>query len=88
LRTFWHSFSASVLAGGVAYLGLNFFSTVFDLNTFWGIFLQGLLAGIMGIAAAIIVLGLMKSHELKEIWQTLHHRIWGSQIIGPDPDMV
>ncbi|MCC6290776.1 hypothetical protein IT398_01775 [Candidatus Nomurabacteria bacterium] len=88
LRTFWHSFSASVLAGGVAYLGLNLFSTVFDLNTFWGIFLQGLLSGIMGIIAAIIVLGLMKSHELKEIWQTLHRRIWGVQIIGPDPDMI
>lgn len=88
LRTFWHSFSASILAGGVTYLGLNFFSTIFDLNTFWGIFLQGLLAGVMGIATAVVILGLMKSNELKEIWQTLHHRIWGSQIIGPDPDMV
>lgn len=87
LRTFWHSFSASVLAGGVAYLGLNLFSRIFDLETFWGIFLQGLLAGLMGIAAAILVLRLMKSHELREIWQTLHHKIWGSQIVGPDPDL-
>ena len=87
LRTFWHSFSASVLAGGVAYLGLNIFSTIFDLDTFWGIFLQGFLAGILGLAAWLGVLYLMKSEELSEIWTTLHHKIWGSQIVGPDPEL-
>lgn len=87
LRTFWHSFSASIIAGGVAYLGLNFFSTILDLNTFWGIFLQGLFAGILGILAGILVLYLMKSAELREIWRTFHHKIWGSQIVGPDPEL-
>lgn len=86
-RTFWHSFSASVLAGAVAYLGLNFFSTIFNLNTFWGIFLQGLLAGILGISAGIIVLYLIKSRELREIWRTFHHKIFGAQIVGPDPEL-
>lgn len=87
LRTFWHSFSASIMAGGVAYLGLNFFSTILDLNTFWGIFLQGFLAGIGGIVAGVLVLYLMKSAELREIWRTFHHKIWGSQIVGPDPEL-
>lgn len=87
LRTFWCSFSASVLAGAVTYLGLRYFDDIFDINTFWGIFAQGLLGGLLGIAAGIAVLWLMKSRELAVIWQTLHHRIRGTTIIGPDPDL-
>ncbi len=86
-RSFWHSFSASVLAGVVTYLFLNILSTVFNLNTFSGIFLQGLLAGLAGIAALIFFLHQFGSHELRIVWQTLHRKIWGSQIVGPDPDL-
>lgn len=87
LRTFWHSFSASVLAGGLAYLTLNLFSHLFDLNTFWGILGQGLAAGVVGIIAGIGLLWLMGSEELRTIWRTLHHKILGSQIVGPDPEL-
>lgn len=87
LRTFWHSFSASILAGVVAYLALSFFSVIFNLNTFTGIFLQGLFAGLAGLAALVFFLHQFGSHELRVVWQTLHRKIFGSQIIGPDPDL-
>lgn len=88
LRTFWHGFSASVFAGGAAYLGLNIFNQVLNLNTFWGIFLQGLFSGLLGVAVWLLTLYLIKSEELRDIRRALHHKIWGSQVIGPDPELV
>jgi putative peptidoglycan lipid II flippase len=87
LRTFWCSFSASVIAGAFAYLALNFFSNIFDLEIFWGIFAQGLLAGLVGVGTGIGLLYLLGSAELQTIWQTLHRKIWKTQIVGPDPDL-
>ena len=74
--TLFHTFSASVIMGAVSYLGLNIFDDFFNLNTTFGIFMQGFLAGIMGIITWVIVLKLLKNQELEEIWRTLHHKIW------------
>jgi len=74
--TLFHSFSASVMMGFVAYLGLNIFDNFFDLDKLHGIFLQGLLAGLLGLLAGVIVLKLLKNRELEEVWSTLHHKIW------------
>ena len=84
-RTFWQSFSASVLMGFVAYLLLNALDTVFNLQTTPGIFLQGLFAGLGGLAAGALVLHLLGNAEIREIWKTLHRKIWKAKFIGPDP---
>jgi hypothetical protein len=44
----------------VAYLSLNILSPVFGTTTFWGVFLQGFISGILGIVVAIIVLYLLQ----------------------------
>ncbi len=75
-RTLFHSFSASVIMGLISYLGLNIFDEIFNLDTLFGIFMQGFLAGILGIVSGIIVLKLLKNKEIEEIWRTLHHKIW------------
>ena len=74
--TLFHTFSASVIMGAVSYLGLNIFDNFFNINTTFGIFMQGFLAGIMGIITWVIILRLLKNQELEEIWRTLHHKIW------------
>jgi putative peptidoglycan lipid II flippase len=74
--TFFHSFSASVIMGLVSYLCLNIFDNIFDLSTVLGVFMQGLLSGIIGIVVGIIVLNLLHNQEIREIWRTLHHKIW------------
>jgi putative peptidoglycan lipid II flippase len=74
--TLFQSFSASVVMGFVAYLGLNIFDDWFNLNKLYGIFLQGLFAGILGIIAGVIILKLLGNKEIQEIWTTLHHKIW------------
>ncbi|MCX6717442.1 MAG: hypothetical protein NTU76_02090 [Candidatus Taylorbacteria bacterium] len=84
LNTLFKSFSASIIMGFVAYVGLNIFDNVFNINTLIGIFLQGLCAGIMGIVSAIIVLKLLKSLELSEIWETMHKKIWKAKTIVPE----
>lgn len=84
-RTFWESFSASVIMGFVAYLLLNVFDDIFNLTTALGIFSQGLFAGIGGIGAGITILYLLGNREIREIWRTLHHKIWRAKFIGPDP---
>ena len=84
LPTLFHSFSASVIMGLIAYILLNVFDNIFNLNTFIGIFLQGFLSGLGGITVGIIVLVLMKNDELHEVWLTLHHKIWKAKVIGVD----
>ncbi|MSU55952.1 MAG: hypothetical protein EXS51_01395 [Candidatus Taylorbacteria bacterium] len=84
-RMFWQSFASSVLMGTVSYVLLNVLDTVFDLHTTLGVFLQGLCAGAGGIVVGALVLYLLGNLEIREIWKTLHHKIWKAKFIGPDP---
>ncbi len=83
-KTLLHTFSASVIMGLVSYIGLNIFHKIFNLETLFGIFMQGLLSGILGILFYIFTLKLLKSHELKEIWSTLHNKIWKAKPLPAD----
>lgn len=74
--TLFQSFSASVYMGFTAYVGLNIFDNIFNLNKLYGIFFQGLFAGLLGIIAGVVILKLLRNKEVEEIWQTLHHKIW------------
>ena len=87
-RTFFEIFSTSVIMGFVAYRSLNVFDKIFDLNTLSGIFFQGFLSGLIGIAVGLIVLILLKNKEIKEVWVTLHHKIWKAKIIAPEPESL
>ena len=42
------------------------------------------LSGILGIIIGIIILKLLKSRELVEIWKTLHHKIWKAKPLPAD----
>lgn len=75
-KAFIHSFSASVLLGFVAYHSLQVFALIFNLDTFLGIFLQGLLSGLIGLLAWVFLLHLMENEEMREIWTSLHHKFW------------
>ncbi len=83
-RTIFDSFCSSVIMGGVAYLGLNLFNNILNINTLIGIFMQGFLAGIVGLIAGLIILKLLKNKELDEIWNTLHSKIWKAKPLPAD----
>ncbi len=83
-KTLFASFSASVIIGYVAHFFLDVFDNVFNINTLAGIFLQGFFSGIIGIIAGVIVLVLLKNQEIKDVWSTLHRKIWKAKIVGVD----
>jgi len=84
MMTLRQSFFASVIMGFVAHQALRVFDNVFDINTFIGIFSQGLLSGVLGIIAGIVVLKLIKNKEIKEIGKSLKHKFWKVRPIAPD----
>jgi putative peptidoglycan lipid II flippase len=75
-RTFFQSLSAAILMGFVARLFLDVFADLFDIDTFWGVFSQGLFAGIVGIATGVLMLVLLGNDEIKEVWRSLHSKFW------------
>ncbi len=81
LLTLIQSVSASIFMGFITYLCLNYFSTIFNLNTLLGIFTQGLFSGLIGIVAGVIILKLLNNQEITEVWQTLHSRIWKAKTL-------
>lgn len=85
-KTFFQSLGASFFLGLVAYLGLNIFSPIFGTTTFWGVFLQGFISGILGILAGIVVLYLLKNEELKDITKALQTKFWRAKILAPSQE--
>ncbi len=82
-RTLFQSLGASFFLGIVSYLSLNILAPIFGTTRFMGVFLQGFISGILGIIAAIIVLYLLKSEELKDLTQTLRTKFWKTKILVP-----
>ncbi len=82
-KTFFQSLGASFFLGLVTYLGLNIFLPIFGTTTFLGVFLQGFISGILGIASAVVVLYLLKNEELKDLTQTLKTKFWRAKVIAP-----
>ncbi|MDP2789186.1 MAG: murein biosynthesis integral membrane protein MurJ [bacterium] len=82
-RTFFESLSASFCVGVVTYLCLNVLSPVFGTTTFWGVFLQGFISGIVGIGAGVAVLYLLKNKELKDLVETFKTKFWKAGVIAP-----
>jgi peptidoglycan biosynthesis protein MviN/MurJ (putative lipid II flippase) len=73
--TFMRSFSASIIGGFGSYLGLTFVGNLVNINTFPGIFAQGLAGGIMGLAVTGFILYVLKSPELAEVIDALKRRL-------------
>ncbi len=72
--TFRQVFFATICVGAVAYFMLGVFDDVFNINTFWGILLQGLCAGLVGIVAGVLALYSMDNKEYKNIVNILTHK--------------
>lgn len=73
-------------AGGVtvSYGALYLLTGAVRKETFGGIFLQGLLAGVGGIVAVVGILYLLRSPELRELWSSLRQRSLVVKVLGPE----
>lgn len=76
------SFLGSILMGAVTFQMLRVLANFFDQNTFWGIFLQGFIAGVTGMVVAVTVLWYFKNREVRQVISALRGKFWKSQVIS------
>ena len=88
MRAAFESLGASCILGGVAYAGLNVLALFFSQDTLLGVFSQGFVAGLSGIAAAALILILLKSRELSSVWAVLRGKFWRARVVATDPEIV
>jgi len=88
LRAFWQSLAAAVLTGFVAYVSLNALAPYFASSTVAGVFLHGLLSGVIGTAIGAIVLALLGNREFYEMWDAVKQRMWKTHVVAPDSDSI
>jgi len=81
-EAFFHSVVASFFMAFTTFQFLRVFDNVFDINTFWGIFLQGFLSGIIGILFGIFILKIFGNREIEEIWKSFHTKFWKTEALG------
>jgi len=74
-KSFLQTFIASLVMGAFVYFSLNLWDSILDINTFWGIFLQGFLSGITGLMVLVLVLKLFGNKEINEILSTLKRKL-------------
>lgn len=79
---------ASMVMGAVSYWLLGQMSFVFEIDTFWEIFLQGFVAGTVGILINVIILKLIKSSEYLEIEKSLMKKFWRAETVLPNPEEI
>jgi len=79
---------ASIAGGLAAYATLNFFVEGINETAFLGIFIQGMLGGLTGIAAIILTYYALRSPELKEIYHSFHRRIFKTDVVAPQEDVL
>jgi len=79
---------AALFGGVAAYAALQFFVVGVNTQAFLGIFLQGLLAGIFGIIGVILGYSVMGSNELREVSQAINKRIFKTNVVAPQSDIL
>lgn len=88
IRTFIQVLASSLVMGYAAYVSLNIFDDVFNLDTTIGIFSQGLISGIIGIGFGILTLLAFRNQELSDVWQTFKGKFWKRPTVVPDPHVI
>lgn len=75
-RTLIHSFSSSVIMGTTAYFMLRLSAFWVDQSTTWGIFMQGLISGVVALVLGGFLLYVLKNPEFFAILKALRSRFW------------
>lgn len=80
-KTFVQSLGASVLVGTGMYILLQVWSWWTTSITFWDIFIQGTVVGIVGLVGFIIILKLLGNEEIKEIISAVRTKFWKTSLL-------
>jgi putative peptidoglycan lipid II flippase len=80
--------TAVLIMSIVSFWSLRIFDDIFNIKTFSGIFLQGFLAGLLGVIAAVLILFFLKNKEIAEIVSSLRTKFWKAKVIVQEPDKL
>jgi len=75
-RSVGQSTVAALIAGVITYIILQLLAPLLDQATFLGIFIQGLVAGLGGLATSILILRRLGNKELIEISHSFRRKFW------------
>lgn len=81
IRTSIQTMSASLCMGAVTYGALNILVLLIKQNTFWGVFLQGAISGLVGISIFISILIMLDNRDMKDFMNTLKRKFWKADVI-------
>lgn len=87
-RLFFDSSAAALFGGFVAYETLSQLGPVAGLTTTFGVVMQGLVAGVVGLCATAGILALLKNRELTEAWGALLRRFRDVKPVVVEPSDV
>lgn len=76
----FRSGAAAIVAGFIAYRFLAILAPWLNLETYWGIFAHGLLAGLAGVVGGVALLWFLKSVELLEVIRAGSSKLWPQPI--------
>lgn len=74
LKTIFHTTVASVILGFIVTYCLKYSNYLFDINTSFEIFIQGVLCAFVGVLCALVLLILIKNEEVKVVLNVLRRR--------------
>jgi len=77
-----------MVGGFVAYATLMFVVEGVNQERFVGILMQGMAAGLLGVVAVITTYRLLGSPELHEIYMSFRSRIFKTDVITPQPEIL
>lgn len=73
-QTAFDAFVGALAMAVVSYISLEILNDVFSLNTFWGVFGQGFISGVVGIVFGVGALYLLGNPEIREIKAAISRR--------------
>jgi len=79
---------ASIIAGLVAYEFMEILGIYLNLHTLRGVFLQGAIAGVVGIVTWWLILEVLRNDDIREIRRAINLRILKSGMILPDKESI
>lgn len=83
-QTAFHSLGAAIIAGAGAYITLFVVGLFVSQTQFFGVLIQGVGAGIVGIALYAIFLVALKNQDIAIFWQTAKTKFWKQKPITPE----
>ena len=86
--SFLRALLAGVMGALITYLALAFVVEGVNQEKFIGIFIQGLTGGVFGICGVIATYALLRSPELSEIGRSFKARVWKTDVVAPQPDLL